>query len=135
LICSSPSIVPPDIIPPVPPPVPPDPLVEIVSDDDDVPDPATVDDNNNTVPPPVDPAEVEYDSLNAVDFTDECFAWSNPSTSTDVQHLPDADPTMGPYDSVVKVTLHQLQICTNHDDVEPLRVPAAPVRHVNGLCR
>ena len=81
-----------------------------MSDDDDVSPPfsATDADNNNTVLPPVVPAEVEYISLNAV------------------------DPTMGPYDSMVKATLLQLQIRTNRDDVEPLRVQAAPVRHVNG---
>ena len=55
------------------------------------------------------------------------------STSTNVQHLPDANPTMGPYDSVVEATLHQLHIRTKHEDNEPLCVPAAPVRHVNGL--
>ena len=125
-------------VPPVPlpvPPDPPDPIVETVSDadddDDDVaPPPADVADDNADPPhitpvnpPPIVPPiadDVEYISLNAVDFTDEIFARSNPSTSADVQHLPDPDPAKVPYDSMVEATLHQLNIHTNHDDEEPL---------------
>ena len=100
---------------------------------DDAFDPAD-NDIDDVDPPPAVPLiadDIEYVSLNAVDFTDKSFAWSNPITSTAVRHLPDPDPTKGPYDSMVKATLHQLNIRTNHDE-EPLRVPAAPVCHVNG---
>ena len=93
-------------------------------DDDDAVDPppvpadAYIDDPTPAIHPIAD--DVEYVSLNAVDFTDERFPWSNPSTSTNVQHLPDPDPTKGHYDSMVEATLHQLNIHTNHDDEEPL---------------
>ena len=127
-ICSSPSIILPDVsrviekttpstlsplpsaVPPSPPPVSPDlippaPLfLETIHDDDDAVD------------------DVEYVSLNAIDFTDTSFAWSNPSTSTDVHHLPDPDPATSPFDSMVEATLHQLNIATNPTDEEPVCV-------------
>ena len=42
------------------------------------------------------------------------FAWSNPSTSTDVHHLPDDVD-----DSMVKATLHQLNSATDPVDDPP----------------
>ena len=84
------------------------PVVETVSDDDV----ATDDDNNNIVPAPVvetvsgddasDDVDVASDpvirmTLNSIDFLDTSFAWSNPSPSCDVQHLPDSDPKLGQY--------------------------------------
>ena len=69
-------------------------------------------------------------SLNAVDFTDTNYAWSNPSPSSDVQHLPDSDPAVvGPYDSIVEATLHQLNITANLPDDEPARI-AVPIHQV-----
>ena len=70
-------------------------------------------------------------TLNVIDFSDTGFAWSNPSPSSDVQHLPDSDPKLGPYDSVVEATLHQLNITTNLPDNEPARI-AVPINQVTG---
>ena len=71
-------------------------------------------------------------SLNAVDFTDTSFAVSNPRPSSDVQHLLDSDPAfVGPYDSMVEATLHQLNITTNLPDDEPTRI-AVPIHQVTG---
>ena len=156
-ICSSPSLVPPDNIPPALPPVPPDPIVATLSHDDDVVDvdvdvatppvPAPIvetvsdddddagtDDDVHIDPPPtVLPLadHVEYMSLNTIDFSDTSFAWSNPSPSSDVQHLPDSDPKLGPYDSIVEATLHQLNITTKLPDDEPVRI-AVPIHQVTG---
>ena len=101
-----------------------DDTVDPPPDDDDDDDDADADppplpsDVDNVDPPPIVPPladDVAYVSLNAVDFSNDSCAWSNPSTSIDIQHLPDPDPdpTFGPYDSMVEATLHQLNIATN----------------------
>ena len=87
------------------------PFVETVSpdDDDDAAGPAVIAD------------EVKYVSLNAIDFTDSSFSWSNPSTSAYALHLHDAN--VG--DSMVEATLHRLH--NNSDNVSE-----APVNQVSG---
>ena len=106
------------IDPPVPPPVPPDPLVKTMSDVDDNDDDIDDVDDDVAIDPPISD-DVEYVSLNAVDFTNASFAWSNPSTSTEVQHFPYRDLAHGPFDSMVEAveaTLIQLNIATNPED-------------------
>ena len=147
-ICSRPYIVPPDIISPILPPVPPDPFVETISDNADIvnvdvttphvpalivetvsdDDAAAADDDDVPIDPPLADT-VKYTSLNAIDFSDTSFAWINSSPSSDVQHLPDSDPKLGLYDSIVEATLHQLNITTDLPEDEPARI-TVPIHQV-----